>query len=116
MKQERFTYAPPKGAPVELETLAAEGPFCVGRVYDHINGKVVNDLYWIYLKEYGAKFGPFFADIALAMTATRKILKKFKPAVFSQPLVWIRRQAAMQEWVEQNIGKAEDLIGAEWSH
>ncbi len=109
-------YAPPEGDPVELQALAMEGPLCVGRVYNHINGKAVDDLYWIYIHAHGAKFGPFFATIPLATTAMRKILKEFKPEVFSQPLAWIRRQAPMQEWVGKNIGKSKDLIGAEWSH
>ena len=86
MKQERFTYAPPKGDPVELEVLASQGPLCVGRVYDHVNRRVVNDLYWIYLHGHGAKFGPFFADIPLAIAAMGKILKRHIQE--SQSLEW----------------------------
>ncbi len=93
-----------------------DGPLCVGRVYDHVNGKVVNELYWIYVHGHGATFGPFFAEIPLAIAAMGKILKEFKPTVFAQPIEWIRRQVAMQEWLEKNIGKSKDLIGAEWSH
>lgn len=109
-----FFYCPPDGKPAELTVMWAAGPLCVGRVFDHGNRKEVEGLYWIYLRKHGAKIGPFFADIVLAAAATKKMLKHFGPAPFEQPLPWIARQSAIKEWIERNIGKAEDLIGAEW--
>lgn len=110
-----FFYAPPGCGAVEMVIVADGGPLCVGRVYDHVAGKMVVGLYWIYLKRHGAHFGPFFTDIVLAERAMKKILKQFAPKFFEQPLEWIRRQAALKEWIEKNIGRSEDLIGGEWA-
>jgi hypothetical protein len=110
-----FFYCPPVGGPVELVVMVNGGPLCVGRVFDNRTREIVKGLYWVYLKRHGAHFGPFFAEISLADRAMRNILKQFKAALFEQPLAWIRRQTIVQEWVDKNIGKSEDLIGGEWA-
>lgn len=111
-----FFYCPPGGwRPVEMTILMDGGPLCVSHVYDHFNKKSVDGLYWIYIKKHGAHFGPFFAEITLAHKAIKKILKEFKPVFFEQPLAWIRRQTVLKDWMEKNVGKSEDLIGAEWA-
>lgn len=110
-----FFYCPPDKKAVEMVILMDGGPLCVARVFDHLKRELVEGLYWIYLKKHGARFGPFFADIHLAYKAMKKILKHFGPAAFEQPLDWIRRQDSMAEWMRKNVGKPEDLIGAEWA-
>lgn len=109
-----FFYCPPDGKPVELEVLAASGPLCVARMYDHHNRELRPDLYWIYIRAHGAHLGPYYADIPVAQRAMQKILKQVGPRFFEQPLAWIRRQHSVREWLEKNIGKPEDLIGGEW--
>lgn len=45
----------------------------------------------------------------------RKILKEFdKPGFWEQSLEWYSRQEAMRKWIDENVGKPEDLIGGEW--
>lgn len=110
-----FFYCPPEGRPVEMVIISDGGPLCVGRVFNHWTREMMTGLYWIYLKRHGAHFGPFFAEITLADRAMKKILKQFGKTFFEQPLAWIRRQEALKEWIWKNIGKSEDLIGAEWA-
>lgn len=110
-----FTYAPPTGDPVEMDLLSMNGPLCSSYAFNHQKRKVVKDLYLIYVKDRGAVIGPFFAEITLADHAMKKILKQFNALTFSQPLEWLRRQNAMGDWINKNIGKPGDLIGAEWS-
>ena len=112
----KFRYAPPEGEPVELEVTSANGPLCVGPVFDHTKRRVVTGLYWIYLRKQGARFGPFFAELTLADRAVKKILKEFGAPMFEQPIAWLRRQSALRDWMATNVGKPQDLIGAEWSH
>lgn len=109
-----FFYGPPKRSPVEMVVLMGHGPLCVARVYDHLKGELVVGLYWIYIMKHGAHIGPFFADIHLAYKAMKKIMKHFGENFFDQPLDWIRRQEAARVWMDKNVGKLEDLIGAEW--
>lgn len=109
-----FFYWPPEGRVVEMVVISTAGPLCVGRVYDHRSGEMVVGLYWIYIRKYGAHFGPFFADIGLADRAMKKIVAQFGKMFFEQPLEWIARQTALQAWVDKNIGKSGDLIGGEW--
>jgi hypothetical protein len=109
-----FFYCPPEGRPVELVILMDGGPLCVGRVYDHRKGEVLEGLYWLYVKRCGAHLGPFFADIHLAFKAMRKIVRRFGVPFFEQPREWLRRQMAAAVWLEKNIGKPDELIGGEW--
>lgn len=109
-----FFYGTPEGVRVELAIIVDGRALCVGRVYDQVKAEVRVGLYWIYIKNQGARFGPFFADIVLAERAMKKILKRFGQTFFEQPLSWIRRQDCLKEWVDKNIGTSNDLIGGEW--
>lgn len=115
-KAEMFAYTLPEGKPVELEVYIAGGPLCVGPVFHHVTGGNVPHLYWIYLRAYSARMGPFFTTIPLAGAAMQKILKKFGRPFFEQPLDWIQRQASLRDWVAANIGVADDLVGGQWSY
>lgn len=109
-----FFYCPPDGKPVELPILAASGPLCVARMYNHLERELRSDLFWIYIRTHGAHLGPYYADIPVAQRAMQKILKQAGPRFFEQPLAWIRRQETFRIWLEKTIGKPEELIGGEW--
>lgn len=110
-----FFFRPPTGETVELVVISSAGPLCVGRVYDYVKKEVVVGLYWIYIRNHGAKLGPFFAELGLADRAMKRILKHLGKEFFEQPLEWIARQDAVRDWLWANIGKNDDLIGGEWA-
>lgn len=71
-------------------------------------------LYLILVKEHQAKIGPYFADLAKAHEAMKKIVKKFPAEIWNQPVGWLARQKELLEWIEKEIGQAEDLVGGYW--
>jgi hypothetical protein len=101
----------------ELAILVERGPLCVAGVWDWAEKRRRHGLFFIYLirSHAGIPFGPFYADFGLAERDMKKVLKAFPRGFWDQALDWIARQKSFQDWVEKNMGKSGDLIGAEWA-
>jgi hypothetical protein len=110
-----FSPGPEHGQVAELEILVEGDPLCVAGVWDWKKRERVQGLYFVYLKRLGLHFGPFYAEIGLAANDMKKALKAFPSGFWSQRLEWYGRQDGFKKWVEENMGKAEDLVGAEWA-
>jgi hypothetical protein len=98
----------------ELEILLDGGPLAVAGVWDWLRKQRVAGLYAIYHKKTGIKLGPFYASVNKAHQ-DMKLLAKLVPLTFwDQPIEWLRRQKGVQDWIDKELGKPEDLIGGEW--
>lgn len=90
------------------------GPLCVAGAFDWKAREVVPGLYLVYVKKIGMRIGPFYASIPLAEKGMKKGLK-MKSGVWDQPIEWISRQDWLRTWIEKEMGKFTDIVGAEWA-
>lgn len=97
-----------------LPILVDGGPICVAGVWDWNENYQVMGLWRIYHKRAGACFGPFYASIPLAEKGMRKALKEIPKDVWEHDLEWYQPQGWILKWIEANLGKTMDLVGAEW--
>jgi hypothetical protein len=101
----------------EIPVLVAKGPLFVGPAWDAELEKPLHpSLFFIYMKRFMGRIGPFYANMALAERDMRKILKEFPQQSFwEQSLDWYRRQGSLHQWVDKNLGRPGDLIGGQWA-
>lgn len=105
------------GKACEIPILMDGGPLAVGPVWDfEENRKLHPTLCFIYFKKWGARIGPYYANLALADRDMRKVLKEFPQQTFwEQSLDWYRRTSSLHQWIDRNLGRPEDLIGGRWA-
>lgn len=101
----------------EIPVLVAQGPLFVGPAWDFEGEKTLHpSLFFIYVKRFMVRIGPFYASLTLAEKDMRKILKEFPQQSFwEQSLDWHRRQGAIHMWIDKTLGKPGDLIGGYWA-
>jgi hypothetical protein len=104
------------GTEISLPILMDGGPLCVAGVYDRELRIIRHKLYRIYLKRLGATFGPYYALLGAAYDAMRKTIKHFPSGFWeAQSFDWYGRQNGFHDWIDTNLGKPGDLVGAEWA-
>jgi hypothetical protein len=101
------------GNPVQADILLDGGPLAVCGVWDR-NGVRQAGLYRIYHKATGSAVGPYYAELGLAEKGMKRALT-LPIMVWDQPLDWYPRQAWFGKWLDENLGKGDDLVGGYWA-
>lgn len=99
----------------EAEILVDGGPLCVGPAWDFSHGVRRNGLYFIYQKKLGFRIGPFYPHIPFAAGGMKKALEFGKHKhLWTQDLAWYQENLWIQKWLDENLGKHEELFGGRW--
>lgn len=102
------------GETVGLDILVDGGPLVIAGVWDWSRGRRNPGLYKIYIRRFGASVGPFYAGLQLAERGMKKALGLQPGLWVGQPAEWYLRQTWLHQWVNRELGKAEDLVGGQW--
>lgn len=102
------------GETAELTILVDGGPLCVAGIWSWTRKSIFPGLYLIYHKRAAAHFGPFYATIPLAEKGMRTALREVPRDVWNHDPEWYAGQNWISKWIDENLGKAGDLVGAEW--
>lgn len=99
---------------VELPILVDGGPLCIAGVWNWTTKSAFPGLYIIYHKMSSSYFGPFYASIILAEKGMKHALREVPKDVWSHEPEWYNGQNWIAKWIDENLGKAMDLVGGEW--
>ena len=97
-----------------LEILLDGGPLCVANAWDWNESRIRRDLFRIYHKKIGISLGPFYAAITLAEAGMKKAVKLGKH-LWENDVHWLAREKWLHKWIDEQLGKAEDLVGGHWA-
>lgn len=104
---------PKQGQVAELEILADGGPLCVAPVFNWIENKRYQGLYFIYQKQCGVRIGPWYPHIPFAVAGMRKALSLGKH-VWKNAVSWYEDNRWVGKWVGENLGGPHELFGGQW--
>lgn len=97
-----------------LDILVDGGPLCIASSWDWVDSRIRRDLYNIYHKQIGIPIGPFYAAITLADNAMKKAIKLGKH-LWENDAHWLAQQKWLHKWIDEQLGKPEDLVGGVWA-
>lgn len=99
----------------ELEILVDGEGLCVANAWNWGSNHKRPELFRIYHKRTGLPVGPHYVSLTLADHALRSLLKiPNAKQVWSEDLAFFHANRWVKAWVDQNIGRAGDLVGGEW--
>jgi hypothetical protein len=97
-----------------IEILVDGGPLCVANAWDWTENRIRRDLFRIYHKKLGFSLGPFYVSIPLAEAGMKKAIKLGKH-LWEEDAHWFSEQKWLHKWVDEQLGKPEDLVGGHWA-
>jgi len=104
---------PERGQCAELPILADGGPLCVAPVYNWVEDRRYEGLYFIYHKRCAMRIGPWYPHIPFAVDGMKKALGLGRH-LWTYDSSWYDANLWLMKWVWDNLGHPHDLFGGQW--
>jgi hypothetical protein len=97
-----------------LDILLDGGPLCIATVWNWDENRARHDLFHVYHKKVGIQIGPYYTSITLAAEGMKKAIKLGKH-IWENDAHWLSQQKWLHKWIDEQLGKPDDLIGGSWA-